>query len=156
MDQKYGVVGERIIAGLLILAGAWFFWQSRGFDYQTDFGRPGPGFLPDWLSLLLVVIAVLWLLSTIGAKSQPETKARPVISWQPLLIVLLVIAVSALVEWIGFPIIVASFLATVLGLIERERWWKVAWVTVVVTSIFYLVFKVWLMLPLPMGVLFER
>jgi len=55
-------------AGAILLAySALLFQQSLLLDYYNPYG-PGPGFLPLWLSALLLIVALLYILDSIKAE----------------------------------------------------------------------------------------
>lgn len=75
MSNKVGLSG-----GVFVLAvGLIFFGYSMQYPYESELG-PGPGMLPLWLSGILIVLAVAYIVAVLkgkdSAENWPERKAQ--------------------------------------------------------------------------------
>jgi hypothetical protein len=57
----------------------------------------------------------------------------------------------ALVGWIGIYVSGALFVALFMRWLGKYAWWKVAAVSIGNSVVFYLIFEVWFLVPLPKG-----
>lgn len=114
--------------------------------------HPGPGFLPFGLALCLIILSfVLIFKSRKGNVSAPFWPQR---TWlRPLLGVAILIFFAFVVEWVGFLITTFIFLTIWMGVIERVRWRTIISVSIGTTAALYLIFALFLDVPLPMGFL---
>ncbi len=144
---------ERIAAAILIFIGV----AAAAIAYDLGFGdfhQPGPGFFPFWLSGILALVSFLYFLTRLGSESErlPLWERR---TWfRPSMAAAVMFVYSLAMGWIGF--FSATFLLFLAWLIaiEREKWLTVGLVSVLGTASLYLIFIVFLKVPLPKGVLF--
>jgi putative tricarboxylic transport membrane protein len=143
-------VGERILAGVFGLFGAFWIAQALGLRYWGDFA-PGPGFLPLWLGITLVALVTIhFLTSRRRAPADEAAEASPRLG-RIAAIVAGFVACIAIIEWLGFAASVAAYLVFLLGAVERQRPAVVAGVTIGTTVTLHLIFRTWLGVPLPEG-----
>ena len=122
-------------------------------------GKPGPGFLPLWLGIILAGLsAILWADATWRRQQPPEVRAQPVSEkkrW-PLNVVWTAIAIfaySLLLEYAGFIVCTFFLLLFLFGIIGKQKWWVVLAGSFLITLISHLLFKVGLQVQLPRGIL---
>ncbi len=152
--ERHDLVGNLICAGIGVL----FCAGSLSYGFGSA-GVPGAGFLPFLTGLSLLGLSILNLVLSI-------TKRRPYPSPQPpatelaagdkakrILLVLgaLLFYVIAL-ERLGFAITSVVFMTVVIAL-DFRKWRFVLLVSFSVTVFFYILFRVLLRVPLPLGVL---
>ncbi len=143
---------ERIAAVVLILIGigAAFGALKIGFG---SFRLPGPGFLPFWLAVILTIMSVIHLLTQLGTDA--KVKLWPGKTWfRPLLAIVIMFAYAYLMKWFGFCTATFVLFVTWMTVVAKEKWSTVAVVSVLATAITYLLFEVFLQVPLPKGFLF--
>ena len=142
--------GERILAGVFGLFGVFWIAQALGLRYWGDFA-PGPGFLPLWLGIMLVVlVAVFFFTSFQRASAKEVVDAAPRVGRIAAIVVGFIACIAA-IEWLGFGASVAAYLVFLLGAVERQRPAVVAGVALGTTVALHLVFRTWLGVPLPEG-----
>jgi len=111
--------------------------------------NPGPGFFPWWLGLVLLLLGVVLLVQAIRERAGAGAAAeRP---WKVLLL-LAVLAVYVLVlDAAGY--LIATFLVVVfmLRVLEPQRWSVALGVAALAAAGSYVLFAVWLGVPLPAG-----
>lgn len=145
--QKSDLLAGFVLAGM----GGFILYKSIQLDYVNEFG-PGPGFLPIWLGIALVVLAVAMVVLT---AAQPQKEGLKKGSWVELL--------RGMITWVAFMVAIAfleqlgfllSFLLLTLFLVwGMNRRSPLVSLTVAVSSAvaFYVVFTWSLGISLPQG-----
>ncbi len=148
-----------LIGSLLwLLAGCYVAIHS----YRMGLGRlhqPGPGFIFFLAALLLMILSIVAVAKAIWQKPDAETgKGAPQVwsgvRWKKILLVLgAAAAYVCIFNTLGF--VTSTFLLMVLLFkgVEPTRW-QIAILNSIVTTLFsYLIFKLWLGVPFPEGIL---
>ena len=129
------------LLGVVAVAGA-----LRLPEALVDEG-PGTRFLPILLGLVITILGAAVALRP-GADAR-ATDAEPG-SWRRLLVTVLGIVLYVVTfERLGFLVVSALFLAALLVAYSERRWPVVGAVAAGATVLTYLVFAVWLKVPLP-------
>ena len=138
-------------AGAILLAySALLFQQSLLLDYYNPYG-PGPGFLPLWLSGLLFIVALLYILDSIKAEVVklvdllPHDDARVDIAL--MLIGLCLFAL--LVESIGF--VLAGTQLIFLMTLRKFKWYYALPTAASIAVVLLVVFQKLLGVSLPVN-----
>jgi putative tricarboxylic transport membrane protein len=135
---------------VLALGIAVVFFSSR-LEYMSEFG-PGPGFLPLWLGIGLVVCSIGVILKVLKRKDKTGVFFKPR-TRVGLKILGLIILTYLLLPVFGFSAGLALFTASSMLLIGKHRWIPCG-ITAVVTAIsIRLIFVHWLSIPLPTGLI---
>lgn len=118
--------------------------------------KPGPGFLPFWLGILLALISLfLWIQSAKQGLPDPRPRAFSVKTQEAKGVVLtafLVTAYSLLMEYLGFIICTLILLFLLFRIIGKQKWFvSIVW-TILVTLASHLIFKVALKVQFPKGI----
>ena len=144
---------ERIAAAVLLFIGvaAAVIAYDLGFG---DFHHPGPGFFPFWLSTILALVSFIYFLTQLGADSGRVARWEKHVWASPFAAAGVMFLYSLAMGWMGFFSSTFSLFLVWLILIEREKWMTVGLVSVLGTLCFFLVFTVFLKVPLPKGILF--
>ena len=142
-----------IVCALLICVGS----------YRLSLGSlsdPGPGMFPFLAGAALGVLSIIewWNISRAYRKSM-RTLAQTVeplfanrlgaLKAAAIIVALLIYALT--MEHLGFILSTTLFIAFLLWLVERQRWYVIVFGSVVSSLTTYLVFKVWLDTALPVG-----
>jgi putative tricarboxylic transport membrane protein len=141
-------------ASLLLATGVLVVVLSRRLPYWHD-AAPGPGFFPVWLGMLLSVVSGLEIFlilrsPTDASRFQPPpdegalTRRRAVLG-------LLSIVAALLVPSIGFVLAMTVFVAGASWIIDPRRPFTNAAATLAIPFCVWLLFAVWLGVPLPRG-----
>jgi len=143
-------------AGAVVLAiGAAMLLESMKFPYLLD-GVPGPGFLPRWIALALIGFGLVLTAQGIRARLAPQ-EAIPwpnAAGWARVGLMLGGLAVALVVlDRLGFLLTTTLFMAVVIFGLGVRSWRMLASVPLVSAIGLYVVFAVWLQVPLPKGVL---
>jgi putative tricarboxylic transport membrane protein len=142
------------VSGLLLLTlGAAFTAGARQFPYVSPNG-PGSGFLPFWLGLVMIVLA-LGLVVRATRATDPGPSWLP--SRRPLARIVVVTAATAafvaLMGVVGMALGTVLFLVGVLRFLEGHGWPATLGVAVGTALANWLIFSFWLGVPFPVGVL---
>ena len=144
---------ERITAAFLIFLGV----GAAALAYRMGIGdlhHPGPGFFPFWLSTFLASLGFVYFLTRLGLDSKPGRLWEKGVWVRPFLAALVMFVYTVLMGELGFfSATFLLFLAWMI-IIEREKWLTIGLVSIIGTLSFYLVFTVFLKVPLPKGFLF--
>jgi len=144
---------ERIAAAVLTFLGvaAGVIAIDLGFG---DFHHPGPGFFPFWLSAILALVSFIYFLTQLGGDSSRVSLWEKYAWVRPFQAAGVMFLYSLAMGWLGFFSSTFLLFLIWLILIEREKWLTVGLVSTLGTFSFFLVFAVFLKVPLPKGVLF--
>jgi hypothetical protein len=128
---------------------------SRDLIYKVEFS-PGAGFFPFWLGVSLMALSLILLLKNTVLKSAVKEE-NPLPGRGALLRILSILgsllAGILLFERIGFLITMFSISAFLLIFLERYRWYSGILISLVMVGTVYGIFKIWLNVPLPLGLL---
>lgn len=88
-------------SGLMFVAiGSGFAWGATNYNFGSS-ARPGPGYFPFGLGVILALIGALVLFKALTIESEGGDKIGPV-AWKPLGIVLGSVAIFGfLLPWLG-------------------------------------------------------
>ena len=137
-------------AGGVLLLAAVAAYEAAKLPLGTA-GNPGPGFLPWWVAVTLGLLALVRLVQVWIARLTP-------VAWGPggrvVAIAGLVAALAACVTLLGdlgYPLNPFLLVLFVLRLVEPRRWPVALGVAAVAAIGSFIVFAVWLGVPLPPG-----
>jgi putative tricarboxylic transport membrane protein len=111
--------------------------------------NPGPGFFPWWLGVVLLLLGAVLLGQALrGAGRAGAAATRP---WKVVQLLAALVVYVYVLDAAGYP--VATFLLVVfmLRVLEPHRWVVALPVAVLVAGGSYVLFAVWLGVPLPAG-----
>lgn len=139
---------DRVSGAFLVLVGLFVVWERRVLPLGTA-SRPGPGYVPLLLALLLIILGVILI-----ARGK-HAKKFSAISWteapHALAILGCCIFVSLFLETMGYRLTLLLTLGFLFGVMERIK----PWLTLVLTFGFSLgtfwLFDSLLRVPLPRG-----
>jgi putative tricarboxylic transport membrane protein len=140
----------RVFGGVAVLAlGIATIFFSRQLPYHSDYG-PGPGFLPTWIGVVLVLCSLVVTVQELRAprKGQSFFQSRTRMAVK----ILVVIAVTFLLfPLLGFSVGFGLFICATMRLMGRHRWVTCAVAAIVTTVGIHFLFGHWLDIPLPTG-----
>lgn len=146
---------DRISSIIFLIIAVIVIWQSAIIP-MGRISKPGPGFLPFWVGIILAGLsAYLWVQS---ARHKSPLVKIPFLSgegrWQDVLWTAgFLLGFTFLVEILGFVITTLLFLFLIFRLVGKQKWWIVLTGTILVTLSVYVIFKVCLQVQLPVGLL---
>jgi len=122
---------------------------SRQLPYHSDYG-PGPGFLPMWIGVVLVICSLIVTVQELRAENKGESFFQP--RTRMAVKVLVVIAIAFLLfPLLGFSVGFGLFICATMRLMGGHRW-VTCGVAAIVTAVgIHYLFGHWLDIPLPTG-----
>jgi hypothetical protein len=136
-----------LAAGFAVLGLVWIAGASE--MTMWDRGTPGPGYLPFVFGALLLPLALLAGAQAVFAPAAPAEGQGGL--RKPVLVLLVTAAAVAALEVAGFPLAVFLMLLVLFALVERKPPLASLLASAGVTAALYLIFVVWLSVPLPLG-----
>ena len=138
------------LVGILFCIGGLHYGLRRS-------GIPGPGFLPIVTGLILVALSLALLISRLLRKTDEEVSAEKLMpGGQALKRILKALGAlcvyTLMLERLGFAMTTFLFMVVVLRL-EPRRWTFIIPAALGATTFFFFLFKVFLRVPLPPGIL---
>ncbi len=148
--------GERVFCVICMGLSLWLILESRQFSFTSKFG-PGPGFLPFWLGIVLGVISIFKFADTCRKKNEGEGNEPRLPGWKSLLrvgLIMMIMGGFALVmNSLGFILTVFLFVSALLFVLEGDGVLKSMFYGVMFSAFVFLVFRYWLEIDLPKGLL---
>jgi putative tricarboxylic transport membrane protein len=143
------------------------FWFIIGvfvaiYAYQLGLGRlykPGPGFIFFLAGLLLTILSIIdiagiFIGKYIPGKDEKEESVWLGFRWQKVLLVLGALSAYAyFFNMLGFLLSTFLLMVFLFKAVKPTRWWIAIVSSLVTTLLSYVIFKVWLMVPFPPGIL---
>ena len=143
---------ELAVAGFFILIGAIVIYDSVRLGASWGSDGPQPGYFPFYLGLIICISSGI---TFIRGLLIPRMKNDTFVEVGQLKLVLSVLIPSTvyvgLVGWLGIYVPSALFVALFMRWLGKYPWWKVALVSIGNSVVFFLVFEVWFLVPLPKG-----
>ncbi len=142
------------VSGLLFLVvGVAFAWGATEYAFGTS-ARPGPGYFPFGLGILLALLGALVLFKALTLESEGGDPIGD-IAWRPLLIIVAAVAIFGLaLPRLGL-IVTLPLLITLSALASKEFHWRDVLISsVVLTAGSWALFIVGLKLTIPVWPVF--
>lgn len=125
---------------------------SLSYGYYDRYG-PGPGLFPLWISGMLLILSVLYVLESIKVKEDIVLLSDVFPKGRDLTyIVTMVAAIVLFIAVISFTgYLVAGMIMTFILYQRNYKWYKALVLSAVTTGSLFLVFQVFLKVPLPVN-----
>jgi putative tricarboxylic transport membrane protein len=137
------------VAALTLIFGAAAAYESAKLPFGTVHS-PGQGFFPWWISAVIFLLALLLLFQALTSRSDVAREGSGRIGKVGALLVILA-AYTFMLEPLGYPLSTFLLVLFMLRVIDTQRW-AVALGMALITSVgSYVVFAIWLSIPLPRG-----
>jgi len=148
--------GDRVFSIICMGLSLWLILESRRFDYLSKFG-PGPGFLPFWLGIILGLIALFAFVNTFRWKRKYEGDEPRLPGWGSLkrvgIIMLIMAGFALFVNSLGFILTMFFFVTILLFVLEGVGFLKSLFYGLTFSASVFLIFRYWMELDLPKGLL---
>jgi hypothetical protein len=137
-----------VSGAVLIAFGSFVIYEALGLPYSSEFG-PGPGFLPRWVGIGIVVCSVM-MLCAYALREDTGTErirlaARSVGAWSAF------VAALILLPLLGFGLSLGLLTAFLILTLDRRSPWAALAVALGLILGFHLIFVVALGVSLPLG-----
>ncbi len=146
---------ETVAGAVFAAIGSVMLLESWKFAYFLE-EVPGPGFLPRWIAVGLIVAGLTLAVKGIrpGVALQEAISWPGAAGWRRVALMLGALALAlVLFDKLGFVIVTTLFMAAVVFGLGVRSWRTLATVPILAAIGLYVVFAVWLHVPLPQGVL---
>ncbi|MDR7554487.1 MAG: tripartite tricarboxylate transporter TctB family protein [Armatimonadota bacterium] len=148
--------GELLMALGLVAGALLLVREALRLPIAWTSAGPGPGFFPFWLAVGVTIVAAVILVRAWRAGRRRDEPFVPPGAWKPLAIVFFpMVAVVALIHYLGIYLGGALYLAGYMRLVGRHRWAQVAVVSVALPLVLFLIFERWFLMPMPKGLALE-
>lgn len=140
------------VAALVFLFGAVVVFDSIRIGARWGEDGPQPGYFPFYVGLSICVASVTIL---VRALRDPALAAKSFVSRESLKKILTVLVPTvvyvALIKYLGFYVASTLYIAYFMWALGRYPWIKIVPVAAGVSVVFFLIFEVWFLVPLPKG-----
>lgn len=155
-------VADAVAAVGVALLGITTVALARQLPYEAEYG-PGPGFLPFWLGVTLIVLSPFLLRNALkaGAGAGPADadgdnrggffRFAPGAFTPWLIFFVSTIAASLLFERLGFGLAIGLYMLVTMRWVARQSWPSTIVLALVTPIVLYLGFVRILMVPLPLA-----
>jgi hypothetical protein len=143
---------EIAVAAFFFALGAVVMVDSVRLGARWAEDGPQAGYFPFYIALILCIASAFNLaFAVVSARDQ----GRAFVERGQLKLVLAVLVPAAvyvaLVGWIGIYVASALYVAFFMRWLGKYAWWKVAAVSIGNSVVFFLIFEIWFLVPLPKG-----
>jgi putative tricarboxylic transport membrane protein len=139
---------DAIAAAATLALGA----GATGAASQLPFGglrNPGPGFFPWWLGVVLVFLGAVLLVQAIrGAAGAAGGATRP---GKIVLLLAALVVYVVILDAVGYAIATFLLVVFMVRALEPQRWAVALTLAVLAAGGSYVLFALWLGVPLPAG-----
>lgn len=148
MDKGETAAGAVILGiGVSLLIGA------MAFPFLLQ-GIPGPAFLPMLIAFGIIGCGAVLVVQALRRPPGAGVRWPPLSGWARVMLMLAALAASfLLLEALGFVIVTTVFMAVMVYCLGERSWRVLATVPVLSALGLYVVFAVWLRVPLPKGLI---
>jgi len=141
---------DAMVASVVILAlGVTAAYESAKLPFGT-IHSPGPGFFPWWTSVVLGLLALVLLVQTLTSRPSASRDGSGRITKVMALLVVLT-AYTFLLDPLGYPLCTFLLVLFMLRATEPQRWTVALGMAALTAVGSYVVFAIWLGVPLPRG-----
>ena len=143
---------EIFLAALFLALGALVMWDSVRLGARWAEDGPQAGYFPFYIALLVCIASAANLIAALSLRGEKNPTFVETGQLRLVLIVLIPAAIYvALIGWLGIYLTSAFFIAFFMRWLGKYPWWKVSAVAIGTSVVFYLIFEVWFLVPLPKG-----
>jgi putative tricarboxylic transport membrane protein len=148
-----------VVGVFLILLGGGITCGSFSWKYKTSLG-PGPAFFPFWIGLIIATMgALMGAINTVSlirgqgrAQRVPSELLFKATELKNVAVTTGALVASVLfLKWLGFVVTIGLFSLFLLQIVGKWGWLKSILLSVITSVGLFWIFKVWLYIPLPLG-----
>ena len=137
------------VAALTLIFGAAAAYESAKLPFGTVH-NPGQGFFPWWTSVVIILLAMILLIQALKSRSSAAREKSGRIARVVALLVVLA-AYSFLLDPLGYPLCTFLLVLFMLRATDPQRWTVTLGMAALTAVGSYVVFAIWLGVPLPRG-----
>jgi len=148
--------GDITFSAICMGLSLWLILESQKFAYASKFGI-GPGFFPFWLGIVLAGFSLFKFIASLTEKYDAEDLKRRLPRLGSLgrlgLIMLIMAGFALVMNGLGFILTVFLFVSIILFVLEGDSALRSIFYGVMFSAAVFLVFRYWLDVDLPRGLL---
>ena len=137
------------VAALTLIFGVAAAHESAKLPFGTVH-NPGQGFFPWWTSVVIILLALILLVRALRLRSSAAQEKSGRITRVAALLVVLA-AYSFLLDPLGYPLCTFLLVLFMLRATDPQRWLVALGMATITAVGSYVVFAIWLSVPLPRG-----
>jgi putative tricarboxylic transport membrane protein len=137
------------VATVTLIFGAAAAFESAKLPFGTVHS-PGQGFFPWWTSAVIFLLALLLLFQALSSRSSVAREGSGRVAKVAALLVMLA-AYTFLLEPLGYPLSTFLLVLFMLRAIDTQRWPVTLGMAAITAVGSYVLFAIWLSIPLPRG-----
>jgi putative tricarboxylic transport membrane protein len=143
---------ELAVAALFLALGAIVMWDSVRLGARWAEDGPQAGYFPFYIGLLVCLASVANMASAFFLRGEENRTFVETHQFALVLSVLVPAAIYvALIGWLGIYLASALYIGFFMRWLGKYAWWKVAAVSAGTSVVFFLIFELWFLVPLPKG-----
>lgn len=143
---------ELWVAGFIFALGAIVVFDSWRLGARWAADGPQTGYFPFYVALIICISSVINAVNALLIKKEKNGAFVEVGQFKLVLSVLVPSSVYvALVGWLGIYVSSIIYIAFFMRWLGKYPWWKVVLVSVGTMAVFYVIFEIWFLVPLPKG-----
>lgn len=117
-----------------------------------DLGRPGPGFFPFYLALVLSLISLALILRSLRPAASEQQVGPKRLRTEKVVVTLVALILYAFaLEWLGFLFSTFALMLFLFKAVDPLTWPAAIGGSLATSLLSYVVFKIWLQVALPIG-----
>ncbi|MDP1854004.1 MAG: tripartite tricarboxylate transporter TctB family protein [Candidatus Omnitrophota bacterium] len=160
-------IGSVVFAGLILAVGLVYGIMALNMP-RGRLSYPGPGLFPMIIGIFLIATALGCLLQEILPRKRTgeRSSASPLVNQESAVpgdrnvnktfqLMTLMIGYTLALKPLGFLISICGFLMVAIRIFGYRRWLPTLAMAAVIAGISYVLFVLWLKVPLPLGILEE-
>ena len=148
--------GNRVFAIICLGISLWLMLESLQYKYMVKY-TPGPGFMPFWIGVVLAIFSLALLLETVKKQGSQKRDLRCLPARHSLYrlgwIMLITAGLTLVMSYLGFTLSVILFVPIILYFLEEVHLIRSVITGILFGAGVFLVFRYWLDLNLPTGLL---
>jgi putative tricarboxylic transport membrane protein len=138
-----------VVAALALAFSVTALYESAKLPFGTVHS-PGQGFFPWWISAVIFLLALFLLFQALTSRSSVAREGSGRIAKVAALLVILA-AYTFLLEPLGYPLCTFLLVLFMLRATDPQRWTVALGIAALTAVGSYVVFAIWLSIPLPRG-----
>ena len=135
---------------MALLFGATAAYESTKLPFGT-IHSPGPGFFPWWTSILIVLLALVLLVQVLTSRSAAAAAEGFGRIAKVVALLIVLAAYTFLLDLVGYPLCTFFLVLFMLRVTDPQPWAIAVGVAGITAVGSYIVFAMWLSVPLPRG-----
>ena len=143
------VTREVVVAAVALVFGVTAAYESTKLPFGT-IHSPGPGFFPWWTSILIVFLALVLLVQLLTSRLATAQEGFGRITKVVALLIVLA-GYTFLLDPLGYPLCTFLLVLFMLRVTDPQPWMIAVGVAAMTAVGSYVVFAIWLSVPLPRG-----